>query len=1072
MSDQYFDNLLIECNRLASNAKGDNNARWVTNLNDTIHLRPGDKVSVYSTFISERGSGQLNSVEVKGNTLKTTKDFTYTVITDVNSTDRFPSTDVSSYIEPVVQNVSNVTKTLTLKDNEINLVINFYKTMDLLNYIQLPRRFQLDGQNASEWNASDSIERGAAFRGAVPGHPTTWDNEVNVNDIRGFLKSDYEVLLDTRTGETYRSIIKNDNSKFTIFQRAKLLHKWENNDSFGDLDYTVDFNFNGGMHPPYAMDPEYTKYYMKKELINLSLPKGYNGADYIGKELSRQLNQAEIFDHTVQPIDVEPTTDGSDLKVKNVLTKLVKSKTYQPFDCCDAFRFTITNSDPTFENALYGGDIPILTAKKIWQYYRNYNNIAIKRPEIYEAGQDINIYSEYDSASNSWTDTDQGIFGMRILNGTTAPATPVWTPDPNLFAYNNQGENTGVRFAWYSSPPFMYEKPDEFLQGGIILSIRYNRKNLALLKKYIDAQEEYPELKDIENMSNLDTKNYGGYSLVHFEYEKTKFFHVNALENASMYQQGVAAADNASQVKYSQLGSSFYDLSPGVITHRRSETDENARSVPLFFYYDETKKDTYYEPLNKNASGFGDPMFGRDGRLTYGCFGYNQGYVMVFPNLIQNAFDRRPPDTILNGKGVAFGLPRNMFPGYDETATIQRYPNIKIGFDKHWNAFSTCAIALHNGFPVNSYIPTKYNVGNLGPINHKSHTGADQKEFDQLANVNKLYCGADVPTLEYDNTHFRLRNLHTPLLKGDFSLDFNDPAPAGANQTVYKMNPQQFYNNYTPTQMPYSQPIDIELSGESATTITQPNMNAQPFTIFDTSTGIFIDDAGFDKDQWEDSLWSHLGFRYEQFNGSINGRIGRIDASNSDNMYNITTNADITALDTKSWGQNFQKRPLYDGSVVISKSFKNVYTGGGQVARLERFMPDISLPTESIVIRASEFPIQMTKGYFTIRSDIINNLNFHGGKSSAHNMPIVSIVDKMHPEGDFYFGTESSIQFTITKPTVISSVDVSIHDPNGDYALVSNNSAVIFKIEKRITTSFNVAREIVEAEEKRNKGKM
>ena len=41
---------------------------------------------------------------------------------------------------------------------------------------------------------------------------------------------------------------------------------------------------------------------------------------------------------------------------------------------------------------------------------------------------------------------------------------------------------------------------------------------------------------------------------------------------------------------------------------------------------------------------------------------------------------------------------------------------------------------------------------------------------------------------------------------------------------------------------------------------------------------------------------------------------------------------------------------LGDGSVVISKSFKNVYNQHSQVARLERFMPDISLPTESIVM--------------------------------------------------------------------------------------------------------------------------
>ena len=60
----------------------------------------------------------------------------------------------------------------------------------------------------------------------------------------------------------------------------------------------------------------------------------------------------------------------------------------------------------------------------------------------------------------------------------------------------------------------------------------------------------------------------------------------------------------------------------------------------------------------------------------------------------------------------------------------------------------------------------------------------------------------------------------------------------------------------------------------------------------------------------------------------------------------------------------------------------------------------------------------------------------------------------------------------ITKPTVLSSVRVSIHDPDGSYSNVSPNSSIVFKIQRLRKVSFNVAQEIQQkfADEKK-KGK-
>ena len=82
MANQYTDINVVEANRLHSEeAKAGNNENtslWTNNLQDIIHLNPSDKVSVYGSFISERGAGQQSSIEVKGVELPFKKEIFYT----------------------------------------------------------------------------------------------------------------------------------------------------------------------------------------------------------------------------------------------------------------------------------------------------------------------------------------------------------------------------------------------------------------------------------------------------------------------------------------------------------------------------------------------------------------------------------------------------------------------------------------------------------------------------------------------------------------------------------------------------------------------------------------------------------------------------------------------------------------------------------------------------------------------------------------------------------------------------------------------------------------------------------
>ena len=131
-----------------------------------------------------------------------------------------------------------------------------------------------------------------------------------------------------------------------------------------------------------------------------------------------------------------------------------------------------------------------------------------------------------------------------------------------------------------------------------------------------------------------------------------------------------------------------------------------------------------------------------------------------------------------------------------------------------------------------------------------------------------------------------------------------------------------------------------------------------------------------------------------------------------------------------------------------------------------QLFPAIVQKTESIQIKAQNFPTSMIKGYYTVRSDIVPTSVFVGGNSNITNMPIVGIIDKMNPQSDYYFGSESSIEFTIGKPMKLSSVRVSIHDPDGSYSNVNDSSAVIFKVQRQMNVNFNIVDEILQEEKK------
>jgi hypothetical protein len=150
--------------------------------------------------------------------------------------------------------------------------------------------------------------------------------------------------------------------------------------------------------------------------------------------------------------------------------------------------------------------------------------------------------------------------------------------------------------------------------------------------------------------------------------------------------------------------------------------------------------------------------------------------------------------------------------------------------------------------------------------------------------------------------------------------------------------------------------------------------------------------------------------------------------------------------------------------------YNNMIGGGGTIyTDVVTYYPEIKQKTQSVKIIADNLPIRMIRGYYTIRSNILQETPFIGGKVNNTNMPIIGIVDKINGDGDFYFSQESSLQFTVTRPLRLASITCSLHDPDGSYARCTDQSAVLFKIEKTKNVTFNVAEELLEEQQQQKK---
>ncbi len=999
MSNSFTNLSILDCNRQSSEQSKSNNnqnpALWSNKLGTGVKLNVGDQVEVVSSFISEQGAGDDETIEFTGKSLDSNHTINFTDITNTEAYD--PSVSPTGFAKV---EFSASSQTIDLFDNKASISINYFKNANGENYFQLPRKFLaykgdtgLPGSvNASGshnlWFAQeDSVSSGNASysKGGLPFHQvpyfTTTDQKLYYVDADYLFLSGavYDDFTENKaTSQFYK--LRNDNSRYMIYVAKTNYYVGDDITSQPTNTTPADYWVNE------LSQREFIRY---SERIDLEVNSGFNSALNVANDLTNQLNktgEVQSIEYPYNDERAEPYFYPS----KRITTYL-ESPTYKTFTSTSAS--FMTDVDYFNFNASHTDETP---SQSVVDYINTTNYIGIKRPELY----------------------DKGILLANGLKDSLGNLLPL----PSL-THNYDAGDTLIR-----------------------TNIGWREDNLELLKALFDEEAKYPE---------LFTNKYNEYGQQAFDgvgtsVDNSRFLHINS----RAYYTGTTGLG--------QLGTDDIN-GPG--SYKDFSTD-NFISLPLFIFFDKAR-DNLAQGGNDNT----DLYYGFAQRDS------TNKHLMSF-YVGANASHCPPPDAYLqynNNKPAGTAI---------SSGTI-------LGWDTHFTAYSTCAISLLDG-----WIDETWNGGDKSQpywkvgINSVWDSGTSvvapnasssqaRSPFNQINYIRKSYLGANSPKIEYNasSNRFSLSQLHTPEYSGNIAnsggtnASFAIPLNPNAIQKVFKINKRSNCFSWTTALVPFTAIDSESASGTDKFTLELPNINLDIWKIFDSQSGIIINDFGFSENNWDIGLWGILGFSYPQFNStrtSENIITERLTERNNNLLPYAFTNALVSASDTIDFCVNGWGSPMYNA--MLPMTF--IWNGEGQTSAsniqgarqgyLVEAPPPITKEQQSVELVATNLPRRMTKPYYCIRSDIMSDSYFLGGQDSGQALPVVAIVNKIDGYGDFYFGEQSGFTFTNTKERMLTNITTSIHYPDQTFANVNLDSAVVYKITKNQPAVSNVVEELLQ----------
>ena len=875
--------------------------------------------------------------------------------------------------------------------------------------------------------------------------------------------ADYRKREDSNDLVFYKQ--KVDNTRYTLFIKDKIAY------SVGATNDIEQFpsNYHNGIF-------QEATYYRVRDKLEINVNSGFNTPSAIADQITQQLTETKNEDNF-------EIMDGEGFIRQ--LTKTIETNTFKPINAQNVYNFSRDTFDVYEQQVLPVTDANV--SQESIDYIATFGYIGVKRPEIFEMGRRMH----------------------KLLN-TEENMPDIHNSGGNLIA---EALDPFEGFTTIGDRPVLEAQTvneDTFFT----LNVLYTEENLKIIREFFDSQALYPELWDnLQDTTYYSDTNVG--VLTRPTIDNSRFFHFNKYTTSAL--------------------ANIYNETFGddAFTFREDPNNIEMSSVPVFFRYDDTKRDTFIAPkdfVSTFISGF-----------SYGSF-----IPIEFTNYDS---DGNNPETIyligIQCDEVG-GVPRDLF-SEDTTPVDPNYKSIeqgrRLGYDFHSTAYSTAIITPFSGYGstdigVDATTGDGTHAGDVTfayptQINHIRSIS----DFTTMTDINPYmtmsYIGANNPALQYNNVtnRFELSRFHTgnnignKNSAGNPSSAINSKSLSAPNnltqrlisppqvnqesgQTVYKINPRPPQFGYSPTFKPYtrfdqayrSQPYpetakdfkqDFDPDGVNTIKYDGFNINIESYKIFDSHGGIYIDDWGFDEKNWEDSLWDILGFNYSNVNASATSKnvlTKRVDNENSSALYRPTTNAEVVQTDTKNYVTNQFGAVMYYNSLpypTCIPDYRAAHTGNrdefifikGTAENEYAFTPNNASPleiynqvdvfTQSTTITATDIQKSVLRPYYTIRSNILEGATAIGGNPTGANLPIISIVDKYSGASDYFLGNPSDIQFTVTKPTIISDITTSIHDSDGEYANVDKTSAVIYKIQKIKITPTDLIEDILSGNKKK-----
>ena len=1001
---------LLDCNSRFSEEKiGGNLAPlglFTNKIGHGIKVNAGDKVSLQSAFVSELGAGE-DSVEFS-NELLEQRTMKYVKIVG-NRPINGCNTKILGFES------ASAVETEFIQDNKgnsTNIIQGFYKSNNGENCFNLPRRFIYSGDSkahtVSEWTVEDSVDTGRAYFNPCQIDKTR-GTAFNGNFANCYISdADYKWYQTPSVGTAdwlkfncFKP--KNDNYRFQIFVRSDTY--------YGGQTLPAD-NPVGNTDSDSPSNSTYLEYLDKLEI---SVPSGFSSLTAISESITSAFRkQSQPEEITIRSTANNYASTGligtKPQKIIPISTKINSSMYKTFFSASPATNSSLTYNAWTTWGGPPDGNDDLVKVNNALNYLSSHQYIGVKRPELFSVGRK---WSNYLSASNGYSLPAQGHVNFKY--------------DLELTKFQRDSNVAGSHL--------------------IVLDLKWNDKNLEYIRDICLEEELHPEL--FSNKYN----QFQGFTTVN----NSRFLHINVRNNSVEFFKTLLGGDNINL----------------------SGVNLNRCSVPIFFDYNPDYKNTNTQGEN-----------------------WEEGYSYGFAKRIRiGTEDFIGLTTEHMGKDLlpaptATTIPTFLFYENNDdngASPLKILKNTNFGFDTHFNAFGNVCIGLTSGWGYQMYhelerleaYPTYYYDGSTGsPVVPVINPPIITSDF-----IQEIYLGADQPVCSYNTTtsRYEIAQLHTPeFVQNPYNAGglnasglqyISEVSTAG--DRVFKINKRLNNGNFTPDMRSYkfNEYPDLTVytkadkSASAKYQIELLNPNLEQWAIYDQLCGVIIKDFGYTLKTWDDGIWGIMGFTYNQFNAirtSSNDLSSRVGNGNKQSLPFAFTNADINSGDTINFPTNCFGAGMYNLSLPATMSFNTDNGGGGangsgivpEIFPVQS-QPAITSPQTSVILGAPNLPQKLLNGYFTIRSDILEEATYKGGFDSGQLYPVISIVDKINDTGNYFTQVDSSLEFTFTKPKVITSIQTSIHNPSQSLANVDRDSAVVYKITRQRPHVYDVVDQII-----------